>query len=80
MLSTSPECPDLSTGLVLEQRETKFFQEDMNFQGRMQDFTGEGRREAPTHKGDNLIFGQNFPINCMEMEKTGPGGDQKFTM
>ena len=45
----------------------KFF-----YQWRIQDFPEEG---APTTKvggGANLLFGQNFPENCMKMDEFGP--------
>ena len=38
LLSINLECPDFSSGLVVEQRETTIFQEEMGFQGWMQDF------------------------------------------
>ena len=33
-------------------------------------------RGAPTAQGGgvNLLFGQNFPENCMKMKEIGPGG------
>ena len=44
----------------------------------MQDFPkGGGGLKAPTHKGDNLIFGQNLPITAWKWRKLDREVSQK---